>query len=137
MRLGTPIRIIFVVIASFIIVVVCGILILRLMFSRTREFRAQAKSGQPIVQAIEEYRKQTGVYPRSLTDLAPRYLPTIPDLPDESKNKFAGWDYRTVTNNMLASYGLSYYMGRGGIEYEPPIWIGNDEGHRTIILSNE
>jgi hypothetical protein len=137
MRLGTPMRVLLVVAASSVIAGVCGILILRLMFSRTREFRAQAHLGQPIVRAIEEYRKRTGVYPESLADLAPKYLPTVPDLPDESNNKFGGWNYCTVTNGAIVSYSLRYYMGRGGVEYEPPKWIGNNEGHRTVILSNE
>jgi hypothetical protein len=137
MRMGTPMRILLVVVASLVILCVCGILVLRLMFSRTREFRAQAQLGQPIVRAIEECRKQTGVYPNSLADLAPKYLPTVPDLPDESNNKFSGWDYRAVTNGMVVSYSLTYFMGRGGVEYAPPKWIGNNEGHRTIILSNE
>jgi hypothetical protein len=130
-------RIFLVVVVSFMIVGVCGIVVLRLMFSRTREFRAQAYLGQPIVRAIEECRKQTGIYPNSLADLAPKYLPTVPDLPDESNSKFAGWDYHTVTNGAVVSYSLTYFMGRGGVEYYPPKWIGNNEGHRTVILSNE
>src|ERR1017187_7494057 len=114
MRLGTPMRILLVVVASFLILCVCGILILRLMFSRTREFQAQAQLGQPIVRAIEECRKQRGAYPNSLADLVPKYLLTVPELPDESKNKFSGWDYRTVTNGMVVSYSLTCFMGRGG-----------------------
>jgi hypothetical protein len=136
-RLSRQISIASVAIAAFAIVIVCGIIILRVMFSRTREFRAQARAGQPIVRAIEDYRKQNGNYPVSLADLAPKYLPTVPDMPDESKSKFRGWDYRTVTNGVAVSYTLRYYMGRGGVEYEPPKWIGNDEGTRTVILSNE
>jgi hypothetical protein len=97
---------------------------------------AQAMAGQPIVRAIEEFRKQTGSFPSSLTDLAPKYLPTVPDRPDESQHKFIGWEYRMVTNGVAVTYTLRYYMGRGGIEYEPPVWYGNDEGHRTVLLRN-
>lgn len=101
--------------------------------NRTDEFRAQAHAGRPIVRAIEEYRKQTGTYPVSLADLSPMYLSAIPDLPDESKHKFTGWDYRVVTNGSVASFSLRNYMGKGGVEYEPPRWIGVDEGRRTVI----
>jgi hypothetical protein len=118
-------------------VVLFGYLGLRLLFDRTREFKAQAKAGQPIVRAIEEFKKRNGGYPASLADLVPKYLPTVPDLPDESNHKFTGWEYRTVTNGVAVSYSVRYDLGRGGVEYEPPKWIGNDEGHRTVILSNE
>jgi hypothetical protein len=89
--------------------------------SRTSEFKAQAELGQPIVRAIEDYHKQTGSYPASL---------------DELHQKFSGWDYRTVTNATAISYSVRFYMGRGGVEYQPPDWIGNDEGQKIVILSN-
>jgi hypothetical protein len=89
--------------------------------SRTSEFKAQAALGQPIVRAIEDYQKQNGIYPASL---------------DELHQKLSGWDYRTVTNGAAITYSLRFYMGRGGIEYQPPDWIGNDEGQKRVILSN-
>jgi hypothetical protein len=89
--------------------------------SRTSEFKKQAELGQPIVRAIEDYHKQTGSYPASL---------------DELHQKLSGWDYRTVTNGTAVSYSLRFYMGKGGVEYQPPDWIGNDEGQKTVILSN-
>jgi type II secretory pathway pseudopilin PulG len=125
----------FIACGLIVALIFCGLLSLR--FSRTREFRAQAQVGQLIVQAIDEYRKQTGNYPALLADLAPKYLPIAPDLPDEPNHKFTGWDYRVVTNQTAVSYSLKYYLGRGGIEYEPPNWIGNNEGTRTVILSNK
>jgi hypothetical protein len=137
MRLGRTLRIPLVVAASLLTLGICGIFLLRLMFSRTREFRAQATVGQPIVRAIESFRKATGGYPASLAELAPKYLPSVPDVPDESQHKFKGWDYRRVTNGVTISYSLRYYMGRGGIEYDPPTWFANNEGHRTVLLSND
>jgi hypothetical protein len=65
--------------------------------SRTGEFLTQAQAGQPIVRAIDEYRKQTGSFPASLTNLVPKYLSAVPDMADESSHKLIGWDYRTVT----------------------------------------
>ena len=104
----------------------CYILIY-LAFDRTSEFRTQAKLGQPIVQAIDEYHKQIGNYPTSLADLTPKYLTTLPDI---------GWYYQIITNGSTISYHLMYYMGKGGVEYVPSDWIGNDEGHKTVILIN-
>lgn len=104
--------------------------------SRTSEFKAQAELGQPIVRAIDNYHRQRGNYPASLADLVPKYLAAAPDIPDESKHKFRGWDYSIVTNGTAISYSLRYYMGHGGIEYKPPELIGDDEGHRTVVLSN-
>ena len=114
-----------------------GAVILLSACSRTNEFREQARAGQPIVRAIEDYRRQTASYPPSLADLAPKYLAAVPDTPDKPNRQFTGWDYSRVTNGTVISYTLRYYMGRGGSEYEPPNWIGNDEGQRTIILTNE
>jgi hypothetical protein len=104
--------------------------------SRTSEFRKQAELGQPIVRAIEDYHKQTGSYPAALADLAPKYLAAAPDIPDKTQHKFIGWDYSIVTNAAEISYSLRYYMGHGGIEYKSPDWIGDDEGSRTVVLSN-
>lgn len=104
---------------------------------RTGEFRAQALAGQPIVRAIDKYRDQTGSYPTSLTNLVPNYLAEVPDIADEANRKLPGWEYRTLTNGSVVSFSLRYYMGRGGVEYEAGKWIGNNEGRRTVILSNE
>jgi len=111
-----------------------GVFYLHWCLDRTEDFRAKAKSGQPIVRAIEQYKKDTGTYPSSLVDLAPKYLPAVPDMPDESLRKYRGWYYQTETNGRSVTFRLRYYMGRGGVEYEPPSWIGNDEGHREVLF---
>jgi hypothetical protein len=120
---------------------VAGVVLLGLydwLISHTVEFRMRAHLGQPIVRAVEQFRKETGSYPASLVSLAPKYLPTVPDMPDQSKHKFDGWDYRLVTNGVAISYGLSYYMGKAQLQYEPPTWVGEiDGGHKTIIFRNE
>ena len=105
--------------------------------SRTSEFKALAQAGQPIVRAIDGYYKQAKSYPTSLTDLVPKYLAAVPDMPDESHHKFSGWDYRIVTNGAAISYSLSCDMGHGGVTYDPPNWIGDDEGYRVVVLSNK
>jgi len=137
LRPASPLRIALIIAGGSVLLGICAIVGLRLLASRTLEFRAQAQAGQAIVRAVEDFRKQTGGYPASLADLSPKYLPTILDLPDESQNKFKGWEYRVVTNGLAVSYTLRYYMGRGGVEYEPPNWVGNDEGHKAIILKND
>jgi hypothetical protein len=103
---------------------------------RTRAFRDRANAGQPIVRAIEAYREGTGHYPENLADLVPKYLPTTPDLPDAEQHKYTGWEYHVVTNADAVSYRLRSYLGHGGVEYQPPQWIGNDEGDVTIIITN-
>jgi hypothetical protein len=132
MRLGFPMRIPLVLVAM----VVVGFLGLHLLVSRTFEFRAQAHRGQPIVRAIEDFKKQTGFYPVALADLVPKHLPIAPDIPNYPNHKYQGWEYRTVTNGGAVTYSLRYYMGRGGVEYEPPVWFGNNEGHRSVLLRN-
>jgi hypothetical protein len=128
MRPGTPWRGYLFVAGAFALLCICGFVYLRLVFSRTKEFLAQAQAGQPIVQCIEQYRMKTGHYPPSLADLAPKH--------SSAQELFTGWEYQTVTNGAVVSYTFRYYMGRGGVEYEPPNWIGNDEGHRSILLRN-
>lgn len=125
------------IVAAFFVLAVCGLVGVRLLFSRTREFRAQARVGQPIVRAIEDYRKQSGSYPASLTELSPKYLASLPEIQREGHYKYGSWEYHVVTNGTSVSYSLRSYMGRGGIEYQSPHWIGIDEGHRTILWSNE
>src|SRR5215471_2550860 len=133
MHLGIPTRI-FVVVGGLVLF---GILCFYLLVTRAIEFRVQAHRGQPIVRAIEQFHKQTGSYPVSLAELAPKYLPTVPEMPDKVRHKFMGWDYHTTTNGIVISYTLSYYLGRATVEYEPPVWFGNDEGHRTILWRND
>ena len=110
---------------------------LHLLLPRTVEFRAQARRGQPIVRAIEDFKKQNGAYPVALTVLVPKYLPDAPDVPDRPNHKYDGWDYHTITNGGAVTYSLRYYMGRGGVEYEPPVWVGINEGHRAVLLRND
>ena len=113
----------------------------RVLLSRTGEFRAKAKEGDPIVTAIERFKYANGAYPESLSVLVPSYLPSQPQVADITNGVFGGWDYQIVTNieyhlasNVtVTSYTLRYYMGRGGIEYQAPYWLGNDEGHRSIV----
>jgi len=91
--------------------------------SQRRVSKAQAKLGQPIVRAIEDYYTQTGSYPTSL---------------DALPQKHTGWTYETYTyqnstNGAVISYMLRYRFGRGGVEYEPNRWIGGDKGHYVLL----
>lgn len=137
MRLNTPMRISLGLAGSCLLVGICGLLLLNLMFSRTPEFRAQAQAGQPIVRAIEDFRKDTGNYPTSLADLVPKYLPALPEMADLARHKYDGWNYERVTNGGRISCRLSYYMGRGGVVYEPPVWYGIDEGRKRVLFRKQ
>src|ERR1017187_7642420 len=76
---------------------------------RTGEFKSQAKLGQPIVRAIEDYHTQTGSYPPSL---------------DALPQKYSGWTYETFTNGTVIFYALKYRIGQGDVEYEPSGSVG-------------
>jgi hypothetical protein len=105
---------------------------------RRIEFWLKARSGQPIVQAIEQYHTQTGDYPARLAALAPKYLPTVPDMADRTHGKFSGWEYWTTTNGVMVSYTLIQYMGRGTVEYELPNWIGEwGDGYKIVLIRNK
>ena len=89
--------------------------------AHTDEFEAQAKLGQPIVRAIEDYLKQTGTYPGSL---------------DELPLKTSGWTYMTFVDDTQVTYELRYSMGQGDVVYIPSSWLVQDKGH-TILLNVE
>ena len=113
---------------------VCGIIAIKLFFSRTNEFCNQAKVGQPIVHAIEQFRRQEGRYPKTLAELVPEYLPAEPNILNKDHGQYAAWEYSVITNGNNISFKLRCYMGRGGIEYDPPNWIGDNEGHKEVLL---
>jgi hypothetical protein len=97
-------------------------------FDRMGEFQAHAKAGEPLIQALEAFRKDTGHYPASLTELAPKYLPEVaPESHDQ--HKFGDWEYLTETNGERVSYSLYYFMGKGAVQYQPTNWTANDDGH--------
>ena len=105
-------------------------------FSRTAEFRARAKAGQPLVRAIEAFRRDTGHYPTSLHELVPKYFPGFPSIPSDPRARGSdsdGWEYYTRGTD---SYSLYYFMGKGGVEYDPPNWIGDDDGNRKVLSLN-
>jgi hypothetical protein len=107
------------------------------VWSRPYKFRAQAQAGQPIVRAIEDFHRQTGRYPSTMAELVPKYLASLPELADRANYNYTGWEYTPSTSGTTASYQLRYYLGRGGVEYHPPNWIGDDEGTRKVILTND
>src|ERR1017187_1331245 len=86
---------------------------------RTEKFKAQAKLGQPIVRAIEDYHTQTGNYPTSL---------------DALPQKYSGWTYQTFTNGAVIFYALKYRIGQGGVEYEPSRWVGGSNEAHIVLL---
>jgi hypothetical protein len=101
---------------------------------RSKAFQAQVKAGEPLVEAIEAFRRDTGQYPASLPQLAPKYLPEVASDVSDRKHKFSGWEYLTDTNyDRMVSYSLYYYMGKGAVMYQPTNWISDDDGHREII----
>ena len=70
-------------------------------------FRARMQTGQKIVDAIENYKREVGSPPASLTNLVPKYLATLPD----GSKEYAGWYYVTTTNDSVVSYRCGFYSG--------------------------
>jgi hypothetical protein len=87
-----------------------------------------AQAGQPIVQAIQDYHKQTGSYPPSLFALMPKYLADFPPIPHQPYAKFFGaWDYRVLKHYDEVYFTLSMYMDDGNkVTYEWPYWFKDE-----------
>jgi hypothetical protein len=121
--------------AALVLAVICAFAVSLTSLDRLRYHRRLARQGQLIVTAIEQYCAAHGTYPESLSPLRPQYLP------QSSKGRASydkhDWEYRVVKDGERTTYTLRLYMGRGGLEYEPPHWYANEEGTRTAILSNK
>ena len=84
------------IVGSIVILVVFAFFGLRLLFlgrltlPSEAEFEAIAKNGQPIAQAICDYRSEHGLLPLVISDLVPMYLPKAPDKAPESGWRFDG-----------------------------------------------
>jgi len=105
-------------------------------FDRTAEFKAKVREGQPVIQALEAFHRDTGKYPKTLAELAPKYLPNLSNGPTDSEHYFGGWRFYTVTNyneDNSVTYDLSFFMGKGWVAYRPTNWIANDDGHERVL----
>jgi hypothetical protein len=55
-----------------------------------------ARSGAPLVEAIQAFQREAGVPPMNLADLVPRYLEAVPDTGLSGMGGGATWLYRTA-----------------------------------------
>lgn len=82
MRFFRTFAIIAIALIAFIVLAWCGLNLFawgRISGAPTqREFEAIAREGQPLAQAISDYRSDHGVMPDSQSDLVPAYLPKWP-----------------------------------------------------------
>jgi hypothetical protein len=122
--------------ASFLLLIGAMLFLPACDFDRSRAFRKKVKEGTPIVRAIEQFHKDTGSYPASVAELAPKYLSAevatnVVNFP----HPFRRWGYYTFANGEAVSYSLTYFMGKGGVDYTPPNWTGDNDGHRMVIDS--
>jgi hypothetical protein len=60
-------------------VVVSGLLSSFLLLQRSADRSEQAQRNLQVAFALEAYRKEHGAYPKELAELAPKYLPQVPD----------------------------------------------------------
>ncbi len=84
--------------------------------------------GTALVAAIEWYRSDQGVYPSSLSQLSPKYIPTVPADP------FTGASF--VFDSDESGYVL-YSTGRdmtddGGVPWDRPVW----KDGKDVVLHN-
>lgn len=68
--------------------------------------RRQIRQGEPVVAALEAYRRDTGTYPESLHELIPKYLAVMPALEgveaaDRLTDEAWGYDRTEPTNFVL------------------------------------
>lgn len=96
----------------------------RLTLPSDSEYEAIAKSGQPIAQAIEDYRGDHGLLPLVLSDLVPQYLPKLPE---------SGWrlgrPMLSHTAGLPRTY-VSYSFTEGG---EWRVWGAWVKNHRLNV----
>jgi hypothetical protein len=76
------------------------------------------KSGDTIVQALEQYYVEEGIYPPTLVDLVPTYLTTIPE-PRVFEGGWEGmindeWEYQVISDTFSLRF---WYLTLDDIEY--------------------
>jgi len=124
------------VVSGAVCLLFAGVLVLGWAFDldRSRDFRKKIREATPLVRAIEKFRTDTGSYPQSLDELAPKYLTGIATNAADLQQKFGGWNYDADTNAGKVSFTLrNYNMGHAGIDYTPPYWTGNVDGNERVL----
>jgi hypothetical protein len=73
-----------------------------------------ARISEPLIAAIEQYNKDRGEYPSSLSELIPRYLPKIPDTGYGKRRQF---HYYRAEARLSQSDFLHRWLGEGEAGY--------------------
>jgi hypothetical protein len=73
------------------------------------------KQAQPLIGAIERYRKENSALPKSLSILAPKYIRQIPSAGPAAKG---GWHYQVTTDWQSGGWSLSIKVRD---EYSPNV----------------
>ena len=77
---------------------------------KTKDFEAIAREGQPLAQAISDYRSDHGLLPESFSDLVPAYLPQRP--------KEWSWDGTCLTHRSGAPHTIvGYWFVEGDLAH--------------------
>jgi hypothetical protein len=94
---------------------------------------ACAIRGERVVEALERYRREYGIYPRSLQDLVPRYVASVPSPASLGYPKFTY--VRAEAGSMRVAYELQVPMPHGGSGDRLLYWPNGD--YPDTIYSGE
>jgi hypothetical protein len=75
-------------------------------------------SAQPIIEAIERYRNDTGEYPKSLTELTPKYLAALPPTGNAIFPQFGYRPPGTDWNRKIPDYELFVRTPIGALNWD-------------------
>jgi hypothetical protein len=69
-----------------------------------------AKAGQPLISALNQYKKDQGSYPAALDALAPKYLGAVP-------SAAPNYPFNYETCNNAGGFRLSFKLGKDAVNY--------------------
>jgi hypothetical protein len=69
-----------------------------------------AKAAQPLINALEKYKKDQGAYPPALSALIPKYLPALPSAAPH-------YPFNYESCSAPSGYRLSFKLGKDAINY--------------------
>lgn len=109
-------------IKKYIIYVAAGLLVI---FSNSMNAKFSHSQANYLVEKIELYKQENGVYPQSLEALVPKYVSKVPVAKISSMmDKF---NYRvSENNNPMLSYVAFPPFGRNGYSFERKEWYSYD-----------
>lgn len=91
-----------------LVALVGAVLLISCGYPPLREGHAPITTGEPVIQALENYRALNGAYPKSLQELVPAYLQKIPT-PEIGVNQWTYEYYNANHYNLSVLYKNNSY----------------------------